>query len=205
MTTQPFEKIAGFYNGLVQQHGHDPRACDYGRMESQVAKFKVLAEVGNLSGKHILDVGCGFADYADYLNTHYRPASYTGIDLSDKMIEMARNLHPDTDLYVSNLLTMGGEKKYDVVNANGIFYLLGDGAESLMKKLIIKMFEISNLAVSFNSLSNWAFHLEPGEFYADPARTLDFCRSLSPSVTIRHDYLPHDFTVFLYKIPPAKW
>jgi hypothetical protein len=45
---------------------------------------------------------------------------------------------------------------------------------------------------------------EPGEFYADPVEIVRFCRSLTPWVVLRHDYLAHDFTVYLYRDRPAR-
>jgi SAM-dependent methyltransferase len=196
---EPFEDIAQFYNKLVNRYGHDPRACDYGRVESQIAKFKVLAEVCPLDHCRLLDVGCGFADYADFLATGNQSVDYTGIDLSAGMIETASQLHPKLKLNHGNLLTFEESQRFDVVNANGIFYLLGEDAPVLVKRLIEKMYSLASRAVVFNSLSTWATHYEPGEFYANPVEILRFCRSLTPWVTLRHDYLPHDFTIYMYR------
>ena len=68
-----------------------------------------------------------------------------------------------------------------------------------MQRLIAKMFSLCSDAAVFNSLSAWAPDRESGEFYADPAATLDYCRTLTPWVALRHDYHPRDFTVFLFK------
>jgi hypothetical protein len=41
----PFGRIANYYQDLVQKYGHDPRACDYGRpqsQESRAAAFSTL-------------------------------------------------------------------------------------------------------------------------------------------------------------------
>src|SRR3954470_20393985 len=62
-----FERIASYYDGLVDEHGHDPRACDYGNPGAQQTKFRVLSEATPLQGLRVLDVGCGFADWADWL------------------------------------------------------------------------------------------------------------------------------------------
>ena len=90
----PFERIGQFYNRRVEQYGHDPRACDYGHPESQLKKFAILADVLPLANKTLLDVGCGFADYAPYVNARFGSVSYTGIDLSPQMIATAKQLQP---------------------------------------------------------------------------------------------------------------
>jgi SAM-dependent methyltransferase len=201
MNQAVFDRIAAYYNSLVGEFGHSPRACDYGNPRSQLAKFEVLAQVAPLTGKRILDVGCGFADFADFLIARYGELEYTGVDISPAMIQAARALHPgapNVTLRLANILE-DDPGQFDVVTANGIFYLLGDCAPDLMKRLVSRMFEIATTAVAFNSLTSWAADQEQGEFYADPCATVDFCRTLTSRLTLRHDYHTRDFTLYLYK------
>ena len=90
-------------------------------------------------------------------------------------------------------------RTFDVVVANGIFYLLDEQPAPMMQHMIERMFSLAKKAVAFNSLSAWARDQEGGEFYADPLQTVEFCRRLTPWVVLRHDYHPRDFTVYLYK------
>ncbi|CDN13322.1 hypothetical protein RintRC_4207 [Richelia intracellularis] len=53
--------------------------------------------------------------------------------------------------------------------------------------------------MAFNSLSSWGTQKESGEFYADPLATVKFCRTLTPWVILRHDYMQHDFTIYMYR------
>jgi SAM-dependent methyltransferase len=198
MDSHVFERIAGYYDELVTTYGHSPRACDYGRPESQKQKFEVLSHVADLGGKSVLDVGCGFGDFSNFLAERFPSLTYRGVDISPQMVENARALNPAADIVQCNILHSAVEPA-DVVTANGIFYLLGSGAEEVMQQLVARMFELCKEAVAFNSLSGWAPEPEAGEFYADPARTLAFCRTLTPWVTLRHDYHPHDFTVYMYR------
>ena len=199
MPQNPFDRIPEYYGSLIEKWGHDPRACDYGQQKSQGVKFKVLSEVCNLSGKSILDVGCGFADFADFLLKDNPDIKYHGVDITPAMIKKAKELNPHLDLQVLNILDVTNSPLYDIVTANGIFYLLGDQAYPLMKQMISKMYEICREAVSFNSLSIWASNKEATEFYADPCQIIEHCRTLTPSVVFRHDYHSRDFTIYLYK------
>jgi SAM-dependent methyltransferase len=197
--TDPFARIAAYYEDLVRKYGHDPRACDYGRVESQNIKFRVLSEVMPLANSSLLDVGCGFADFAAFLGWCFSGLRYSGIDLCSAMIDEAQRNHSDLDLRVANISDASFDRTFDVVTANGIFYLLGDRAWPMMQQMIERMYALSTSAVAFNSLSAWAKDQEAGEFYADPLETVDFCRRLTPWVVLRHDYHPRDFTVYLYK------
>ena len=201
MSSLPFAQIADFYDQRVQNYGYDPRACDYGRSESQYRKFSVLASATNYNDLSVLDVGCGFADYASFLMERYSAIDYHGIDLSTAMIEKARQLRTDLDLRVANIFDLPESETYDIVSANGIFYLLGHEAPELMRRLVRKMFRHARRAVVFNSLSTWASVHEPREYYADPLEVMAWCRELSPWVSLRHDYLPHDFTIFVARQP----
>ena len=196
---EPFSAIAIYYDTLVQRHGHSPHACDYGRVESQYAKFAVLSDSVPLQGKRLLDVGCGFADFADFLSRRNPPASYTGWDITQGMVEQAAKLHPELEIRHANILTYETDQTFDVVMANGIFYLLGDEAWPLMQAIVRRMFALAGDVVAFNSLSAWATDKEPGEFYADPGAVLEYCRTLTPLVALRHDYHTRDFTVVLRK------
>lgn len=200
-TVDTFERISDYYQRLIRQYGHDPRACDYGHLESQTIKFRVLSEVMPLNHCSLLDVGCGFADFATYLQEHFSDVKYSGIDLCASMVAEARCNHPDLDLRTANLLDASFDHPFDVVTANGIFYLLAEHAWPTMRRMIERMFGLATTALAFNSLSNWASDQEANEFYADPLQVLQFCRELTPWVTLRHDYHPRDFTVYMYKTP----
>lgn len=199
MNDNVFEKISTYYDELVTVYGHDPKSCDYGQSASQRSKFCVLSSCADYSGKSVLDIGCGFADYYDFLSAKYPHIDYHGVDLSVSMISMARKIHPNLHLEVRNVFENAPEKKYDIVTANGIFYLLGNNAWKLMCCFIQKMYDMSEEVVAFNSLSTWTKDKEIGEFYANPEKTLAFCKTISPWVALRHDYHSRDFSIFIYK------
>jgi cyclopropane fatty-acyl-phospholipid synthase-like methyltransferase len=199
MSNNVFNKISTYYDKLIATHGHDPKSCDYGQSVSQIAKFNVLSSCIDYSGKSVLDIGCGFADYYDFLSAKYQHVNYHGVDISASMISQAKELHPKLHLEVRNVFENAPENKYDVVTANGIFYLLGENAWPLMCEFIKKMYDMSERVVAFNSLSTWTSDKESGEFYADPEKVLTFCRTISPWIAIRHDYHFRDFSVFIYR------
>lgn len=192
------DKIVGYYSGLISEYGHNPRACDYGRPESQQKKFNVLSDIVTQNHKTLLDVGCGFADYAGFLHDKYPHIKYSGVDITPEFIAQEKINNKNLDLRHLDIMN-DDPGQFDIVTANGIFYLLDQDAEKFMQDLIKRMFALSLNAVAFNSLSAWCNDQEEGEFYADPLKTLEFCRSLSPWVTLRHDYHDRDFTIYMYR------
>jgi cyclopropane fatty-acyl-phospholipid synthase-like methyltransferase len=199
MNNNVFNKISTYYDKLVAAYGHDPKSCDYGQSVSQIAKFNILSSCIDYSDKSVLDIGCGFADYYDFLSAKYQHVNYHGVDISVSMISKAKELHPNLQLEVRNVFENAPENKYDVVTANGVFYLLGENAWPLMCEFIKKMYDMSEQVVAFNTLSTWTSDKESSEFYADPEKVLAFCKTISSWVAIRHDYHSRDFSVFIYK------
>ncbi len=189
--------IGKYYDTLVEKYGDSHQSCDYGRKESQERKFKVFLDFFDQEPINILDVGCGTGDFYVYLKKKFGEVQYEGIDLSEKMINLCKSKY-DKDLFKhKNLLDY--TKKKDFLIANGIFYLIQSNPEETMKDLIKHMFSLAQKGVAFNSLSSWALHQEENEFYADPIKTLEFCAGLTKKIVLRHEYLPHDFTIYMYK------
>ncbi len=192
----PFRRTAQFFDSLVARHGSTLGALDYGGPESQRARFEVLAAAFDVTGASVLDVGCGLAHLADFLEERYEGVRYQGIDVSPAMVEQARRRRPDLRLECGNIHdSVPGE--FDVVYANGIFYLLGGQAPTLMRELVERMWSLARRGLAFTSLSTWGGEPAHDEFQADPLETIEFCRTLTPSLSLRHDYLPHDFAVIL--------
>ena len=194
----PFQRIADFFNDRIARQGPTLEACDYAGPEAQQTRFRVLCDVAPLAGASVLDVGCGFADWWTYLRDNVGDVTYTGVDLSSGMIAEAKRRHPDVNVRVANILDDEVQGSFDVVVANGIFYLLGDDAEKIMRAIVTKMFSLCRRATVFTTLSAWG-PPEEGEFFADPLATLDWCRTLTPWVTLRHDYHARDFAIYLYR------
>lgn len=191
------ERIAGRSTELVSTYGDDPRGLDYENWAEQQVRFHVMAEALPLNGRRILDVGCGFADFADYLTVNYGAVSYEGVDLCEAAIAKARHRHPAMSLRVLDILEEDPGGTYDFVVANGIFDQLNDDAIEIVRALITRMFELSARAVAFTARSAWAEQPPSQVFHVDPLVMLAFCRTLTPRVTLRHDYQPGDFAIFM--------
>ena len=151
-------------------------------------------------GSSLLDVGCGLGDFYDWQKRAGLGVNYQGVDLTPEMIRVAKARFPEVDFRVGNVL----EEEigtFDFVIASGIFYLRRNEPFEFMRHMIARLFASSRKGCAFNSLSAWCDARDAGEFYADPAQTLDFCREVTPWLALRHDYHPRDFTIFLWRGP----
>jgi SAM-dependent methyltransferase len=194
------QRIVNFYSGLVRRYEGDPRALDWGSRDSQALRFSILAQVARVEGASVLDVGCGVGDLLEYLRLKEVSVDYTGYDLTPEMIQSARRRFPEHRFETRDLLMeQEPTELFDYVLASGIFYLRQYEPMRYLESMARRMFAACRKGVAFNTLSIMASQRAPGEFYADPADVLKMCLEITPSVAVRHDYLPHDFTVYLYK------
>ena len=89
MKTQDIEFNINYYDTLIKQHGYDAKSLDWSSKKAQEDRFKILTDIGDLSGCKILDVGCGFGDLYKWLNKQEIQVNYTGIDIKN-FIKIAR-------------------------------------------------------------------------------------------------------------------
>jgi len=195
------KRIRDHYLPLLAKHGATFRAVDWGSSQGQKNRFQVLLAVGDLLNASILDIGCGVGHLVEYLTEIEYQGDYIGIDTLTEMVMAARERFPNWQFQEGDILTSEIIWKSDYVLGSGLFTF---SDQKLMEVIIQAMFNACNQAVAFNALSVWSDHKESGEFYADPLTTVEFCHSVTPWVVLRHDYMPHDFTIYMYKESPCK-
>lgn len=193
------ERISGYYDSLVDKYGNDPRASDASKQESLDIRYRALAGVCNLDGKSILDVGCAQGGFGAFLHEKFSPKEYLGVDISKRMIDEAKKLHPSLNFENINVLDLPDANKFDVVFAEGIFYLLGENAEEKMHTLIEKMYDLCTEAFACSAISSWHPKQEENEYYVDPTALTNWAKTLTPSLILRHDYHHGDCTLYLYR------
>ena len=192
-------RIAAYYDHLVGKFGDAPQAVDAGSQEALDKRYRVLTEVADLNCKKILEVGCGFGGLGMYLSQRYPESSYTGIDISQGMIDKGRTLFPDLRLEQRNVFELHGEMSYDVVLAQGIFYLLGKCADKKAQQILDKMLSLAREAVACCAISTWTERKFVDEYCVDPSQLLAWGRQLTRKLVLRHDYHRGDVCVYLYR------
>jgi len=197
------KKVARFFDDLTQKHGFGFKSLAYGSLESQLKKFQALIEVGiNKESKvvTVLDVGCGFGDLAEFMKKKNIKFKYKGIDISSKIIKIAKEKRPYLDITMADILEMKGKKLFDYVLCTG-FNCVKTGCNwEVLQEAAKRMFGLAKKAVAISSVSNCRINKNKDTYYTSPERFFTYCmKNLTRKIILRHDYLPHDFTVYLYK------
>ena len=197
-----YQRLEAYYAPLLKEYGDEYRAVGWVAKHLQTIRFEVLSEVGDIRGASILDVGCGVGHYLDWLNANGFVGDYIGLEVQEPMVEIARKNHPkesfpQASFEFGDFLKNSAGFEADYVVASGIFALMD---LDLLRLTVKAMFDSARIGVAFNCLSAFTPRREPECFmFADPMEVFQFCTTLTKVLLFRHDYLPQDFTVFLYK------
>ena len=85
-----FKKIINHFDDLFSKYGYSDKSIGWGKKRKKL-RYHILCEHFDLSGKSILDFGCGFGDLYMFLKKSYADFEYTGIDINTNFIKEAKN------------------------------------------------------------------------------------------------------------------
>lgn len=195
------EKYKNYFEARFARYGENVKSL-WGSKDSQFERFEVLTQIGNLEGKSILDVGCGFGDLYDFLVNHKKICiyNYIGIDAVPKFAGIAKERYPGATFVVTDILDSNLRYQVDYALASGIFFLPDSCWENRMIQICLKMFALSKCGIAVNYLSKFSPNKDDLSFYADPSRvTKLMMERLYHKIVLRHDYRANDFTIYVYK------
>jgi SAM-dependent methyltransferase len=199
------QTVGDYYSDKVRTKGATPQGVDWNSVESQEVRFEQLLTVCDFTQPvQINDLGCGYGALADYLARKGVPFSYTGYDISEEMINAARQQHEGAD----NCRFVLGDAldPCDYTLASGIFNVKHDTTDAewleYMLETIRGMDRSSRKGFSFNVLTKYSDpdRMQDYLYYADPCYLFDYCkRHFSRNVALLHDYQLYEFTILVRK------
>ncbi|MDX8397741.1 MAG: class I SAM-dependent methyltransferase [Mariprofundaceae bacterium] len=188
------------HRSSLNHHGYSPNALFWSSRGIQKTRFKVLSEIGVHSGDSLLDVGCGFGDLFNWLGSHDLATDYTGLDLSQEILDKAIEVNPQLHLLHGELFDFDWPmQSFDWVFLSGTLNWNLDDKGAYARRVITRMFELCRHGVAFNMLDIRKLNTTAlGDLFAyDPDDILDFCQGLSDDCQLRSGYLDNDFTVYM--------
>lgn len=193
------QKVIERYNERLQKYGYDPRTLGWFKCRQPI-RFQVLSEIGDLHNCFILDVGCGFGDlYRFLVNCGYSNIEYTGVDINPNLIEIAKKMYPGVRFEVKDFQEEDVEGSYDWVFSSGIFNFKLPDNRSFIQTMLKKMTGICEKGVAADFMSSYVDFKNEDAYYTCPEDIFRFCKTLSKRVALRHDYMPFEFCVYIYK------
>ncbi len=193
--------VKEFFGKCVKRYGDNVHSLAWESEYTQKTRFAVLAQVADLNGKSILDVGCGKADLYSYLLEIGVETEYYGVDMTLGLLDIAKKNFPGISLFYRDFLIEARYPEVDFIVSSGIANVKTPDNQEYMEEAIRKMFSLCGTGVAVNMLSSYAMdsQMENGMYFYSPEQMFRFAMKLTRDVILRHDYLANDFTLYMYK------
>lgn len=187
-------------------YGDSPKGTHQNNQETQHLRFEMIT--GHLLNREthntIEDIGCGICDLYSYLKSRDAKFTYSGTEIVDEMIDLAKKKYPEITVRNRNILDPNVEEKHDFVVLSGTLNMPGnidhDEWKSFCFSLIGSMYRMCSKAIAFNFLTTHSTFRDPTLFYLNPAEAVDYCLSnLSRFVELKHNYALYEGTITVYR------
>jgi SAM-dependent methyltransferase len=193
------EQLLSFYNRHFKKFGDRPEALRW-TPQGQLRRYHTFLDIApDLNNQKILDYGCGMGDFYKFLKRRGLDVKYTGVDINENFINVAKKKYPECSFRVMNVDEDSLEGYYDYIFICGVFNLRVPGVQDDLRNALITLFKHCNKALALNALSSHTPTKDIELNYTSPEDIMQFAiENLSPSVLLRHDRIPNDFTLFIY-------
>lgn len=206
--TDLLTEVAEYYTSKLAEHGETPRGVDWNGEEGQTLRFEQLCKIIDPANHFsINDLGCGYGALYDFLSSKNEGFSYSGVDVSDRMIRAAEQRYKDKP-QARFVLSSEPNQVADYGVASGIFNVrMGrsdDEWRSYLEATLDVLNRTSRVGFAFNCLTSYsdADKMRDYLYYADPCVLFDLCKlRYSRNVALLHDYGLYEFTILVRKQP----
>ncbi|HAM49769.1 MAG TPA: hypothetical protein DCP92_03405 [Nitrospiraceae bacterium] len=94
------EYVISFFAKTLAIHGDRPEALRW-TAKGQSSHYQSLLDIAySIEGKKILDFGCGKGDFYQFLKERNIFVNYTGLDINEKLISVAKRKFPECNFRV---------------------------------------------------------------------------------------------------------
>ena len=205
MKAEDKRRVLDLYGGRFKEFGYDVRTVGWSNQSDQRLRFAVLCRDVELSGRRILDVGCGLGDFVGFLDERgVRDFDYLGIDIVPDLVREARQRFGDDPrrrFAAADFLDDEQFGEFDVVVSSGALSLRISDNPTIARQSVAKMFGLCRQMAAVNFLSTYVDYQTPKNFHYEPEVMFTYVRSLTPWVRIYHDYPLYEFTLQLFREP----
>ncbi len=198
------QRLIAMRKESIAEHGATEAGVDWSHKHPgrQLLHFEILRQIEGFSNTDsLLDVGCGFGDLAAYLRRDGWRGDYLGIDISAETIATGKKKHPGLNLQVKDILADPMPEQYDWVFCSGAlnYKCVGCNNYDYLGQMLGAMFAQANKGVAFNLLSPLVDYEQDISFHPRFDRLLPLVTGLTKRFTLRHDFVPYEFAVYMYK------
>jgi len=195
------EELIAFYNRHLRDFGDSPLSVRWTPV-GQRRRYEILLQIAaDISGKDLLDFGCGKGDFYAFLNEQGVECDYTGIDLNENLIRLAERKFPEARFMVMDIEEEDLKEEFDIAFLCGVFNLRIAGIRESMLMVLKRIFNVVREAMHINGLSYYDNSPRDIElYYVRPEDIIGFVvEQLSGHMVYRHGMIKGDYFLSVYK------
>jgi hypothetical protein len=194
------EYVISFYKNTLQLHGDRPEAVRW-TSAGQEKHFRYLLDIDKSIHKaKVLDYCCGKGDLYQFLKENYLSVQYTGFDINEGLISLAKKKFPECTFKVFDIECDPLTEDFDYIFLCRVFNLKVQGLQETIENTLKKLFKHCPIAMAFNGLSDHDPKKTFELYYLFPEEMISFAvKNLSPFYVLRQDRMPYELTLFVYR------
>ena len=194
------KELLSFYDRHFKDFGDDPRAVRWAP-GGQRRRYEALLQItGDITGKDILDFGCGKGDLYGFILEKGLSLCYCGVDVNKNFIDFAARKFPGAEFIAADIEESGLRRLFDIILCCGVFNLRVGGIEESVRNVLKKLFGLCREAMHFNVLSYNTLQRDIELFYVRPEEISRFIRTeLTVNAVMRDDLVKGDLFLSIYK------
>lgn len=196
------EAIRRRYEERYGLYGYSPKTLDWDKGKQDL-RFSILTSQQDLRGCHVLDIGCGFGDLNKTLREKtggdYR---YLGVDVVPSFIEEAASrFGGDAVRFTCGDFLALDIPEVDYAVCSGMFNLrMGQGDnKDFIRNVFRKAYDLCRIGFAFDFLSDKVDYTKDMTFHSSPEWILSLAYRLSRNVILCNNYMPFEFSMFVFK------
>ena len=191
------------FSKRFELYGDDGPNIFWSGEDVQNARFDAMLSIADFNGKTVLDVGCGFGDFANHCkNKGIKLAGYKGVDIVEGIIEVAKKQNPEYEFEARDLMKDPlGKDTADIVIASGIFALSHRNYNDyVIEMMSVMQYHAKELTIA-NFLKQNPEANDKGLKYHEPEEMQHLIQyRVTESAQLKDDYLYDDFIVFIQEV-----
>ncbi|GAB2776582.1 SAM-dependent methyltransferase [Hymenobacter luteus] len=211
-TSSPHHAIVAQCESYLHTHGDNHLGVGWPNEADAHTRYGVMLDLLRDAGAapaRVLDFGCGPAHFYQYLldQKGADQVSYTGLDVSERYLQLARAKYPDVSFLALDVLREPENlPEYDYILMNGVLTqkcTVGfDDMWAYAQQLLLTVFAKARVGLAFNVMTKHVDWEREDLFHLPLDMLMAFLKKhLSRHVVIRHDYGLYEYTAYVYREP----
>jgi len=168
--------------------------------KAQQLRFETITSLASFNSTSVLDLGCGYGDFKQFLDHRFYDFDYIGLDQQPEFIAQAKERFSNSQntwFYTSDF-TRCQLPEVDIVVACGVLSYRCNEPNFYMRS-IQQFYESAKKTLILNMLDEDGFHSGPLLVSHNKEEIYKQCREFCKHVTLETGYLDNDFTIRMTK------